>query len=282
MKAVVLDRSGVSCRDVPPPAPRAGEVVIDVAYAGVCRTDLFVADGLIRCELPRILGHELSGKVVGTGERVSVDPRLVSGFLGIDRDGAFAEQLCVPVSSLVRLPPDLPLDVGAYIEPVAAALAVTKSGIRREQRGLVWGNGRIAELLLVVLAALGFRDVQRFDHGSLAALESERFDFAIETGLDDRAFEHVVRALIPGGRLVLKSRTQTPVGFPLLPLVKKEIEIRAVAYGSFDEAVELVHSGRIDVRALLGPKRPLSEVEQVFAEARRGESNKLLFAVGGG
>jgi threonine dehydrogenase-like Zn-dependent dehydrogenase len=279
MKAVVLDRTGLACREVPPPVARAGEVLIDVAYAGVCRTDLFVAEGRIPCELPRVLGHELSGRVVGTGEAVSVDPRIAAGFLGIDCDGAFAERVCVPEACLVRLPTGLSLAEGAYVEPVAATLAITRSGIRREERGFVWGQGRIAELALAVLAALGFERIERFDHESPP--ESDHFDFAIETGLDTAAVEHIVGALRSGGKLVLKSRTLTAVGFPLAALVKKEIEIRAVAYGSFEQAVELIHARRLDVRSLLGAKRPLTDAEQVFAEARRGEQKKLLFEIGG-
>lgn len=273
MKAVVLDRSGLACVDVAEPVPREGEVTIDVAFAGVCRTDLFVAERRIACELPRILGHELSGRVVGTGEHVSVDPRIENGFLGIDRDGAFAERVCVPTSALVPLPRELPLELGAYVEPVAATLAIEKAGIRPRERGLVWGQGRIAELLVLVLRALGFERIEREP-------AKNAFDFAIETGLDAEGLGAVVEALVPGGTLVLKSRTLAPVAFPLATLVKKEIHMRAVAYGSFERAVELMSSGRLDVRPLLGAVRPLVDAEQVFAEARRGESRKLMFRMG--
>jgi L-iditol 2-dehydrogenase len=272
MKAVVLDRRGLTCAEVAEPSPREDEVVIEVSFAGVCRTDLFVAERRIPCDLPRILGHELSGRVVGTGEHVSVDPRIADGFLGIDRDGAFAERVCVPRSALVALPRELPLELGAYVEPVAATLAIEKTGIRPDQRGLVWGQGRIAELLLLVLRALGFEHIER---------EPARnaFDFAIETGLDAEGFDCVIEALVPGGTLVLKSRTLTPVAFPLAKLVKKEVQMRAVAYGSFERAVELMTTGRLDVRPLLGSMRPLSDAEDVFAEARRGESKKLMFCM---
>lgn len=278
MKAVVLDRRGLGCREVPEPVPRPGEVLVEVAFAGVCRTDLFVAERRIPCELPRILGHELSGRVVDNGEPVSVDPRVECGFLGIDRDGAFAELVCVPRRALVALPRELPLELGAYVEPVAATLAIEKSGILPGERGLVWGRGRIAELLLLTLQALGFERVERFDPESAPA--REQFDFAIETGLDARSLEQIVAALVPGGKLVLKSRTLEPVSFPLATLVKKEIEIRCVAYGSFERAVELIASGRLDVRPLLGAMYALDDAERVFAEARRGESKKLLFRVG--
>lgn len=278
MRAVVLDRQGLSCTEVERPIPRSGEVLVEVAYAGLCRTDLYVAEGRIACEKPRILGHELSGRVVGSGEHVSVDPRIESGFLGIDRDGAFAEFLVVPVANLVRLPKELPLEVGAYVEPIAATLAVEKSGIHPSERGLVWGTGRIAELLCRTLCALGFERVERRDASSAPTASS--FDFAIETGLDETGFAEIVGALKPGGRLVLKSRTLAPVAFPLARLVTKEIELRAVHYGSFERAVELIATGRLDVRPLLGDVRPLTDAEAVFGEARRGEQKKPMFRVG--
>jgi L-iditol 2-dehydrogenase len=278
LKAIVLDRLGLSATEVEAPVPRAGEVLVEVAYAGLCRTDLYVAEGRIPCEKPRILGHELSGRVVGSGEHVTVDPRVGSGFFGIERDGAFAELIAVPEANLVRLPRDLPLELGAYVEPVAATLAVGKSGIWPWERGLVWGTGRIAELLLRTLAALGFEHVEQRDASS--AVPESAFDFAIETSLDETGFEHVVRALKPGGRLVLKSRTLAPVAFPLASLVKKEIQIRAVHYGSFELAVELIATGRLDVRPLLGEARSLLDAEAVFGEARRGEQKKPMFRVG--
>jgi L-iditol 2-dehydrogenase len=278
VKAVVLDRLGLSCADVERPVPRAGEVLVEVAYAGLCRTDLYVAEGRIACEKPRILGHELSGRVVGSGEHVSVDPRIESGFLGIDLDGAFAELVVVPEANLVRLPKSVPLEVGAYVEPIAATLAVDKSGIHPSERGLVWGTGRIAELLCRTLAALGFERVERAD--ATSDVPESCFDFAIETGLDETGFARVVSALKPGGRLVLKSRTLEPVAFPLASLVKKEIALRAVQYGSFERAVELIATGRLDVRPLLGDVRPLTDAEAVFREARRGEQKKPMFRLG--
>ena len=107
---------------------------VRVAFAGVCRTDLFVADGRLPSRDPVVLGHELSGVVdeagpasgFAAGERVTVDPLLPCGrcaacqdagaratraacrapeMLGVARHGAFADRLVVPASALHRVPP---------------------------------------------------------------------------------------------------------------------------------------------------------------------------------
>src|SRR3954452_1647830 len=110
MRAIVFDGSSLAPADVPDPEPGAGEVLIEGAACGGCRTDLGIVDGeLTKPKLPLILGHQIVGRVVGDGRRVGV-PWLgwtcgecrycTSGrenlcdraqFTGYDRDGGFAE-----------------------------------------------------------------------------------------------------------------------------------------------------------------------------------------------
>jgi alcohol dehydrogenase, propanol-preferring len=113
MRAVVFDGSSLAPAEVPDPEPGRGELLIEVAACGVCRTDLHIVDGeLSKPKLPLVLGHQIVGRVVGEGRRVGV-PWLgwtdgtcrycTSGrenlcdraqFTGYDRDGGYAE-LCV-------------------------------------------------------------------------------------------------------------------------------------------------------------------------------------------
>jgi propanol-preferring alcohol dehydrogenase len=115
---MLLDGPGSALRlgDLPDPEPGPGEVLLEVAACGVCRTDLHILDGeLDRPKLPLVLGHQIVGRVVaggerfGAGERVGVpwlgwtdgDCRYCrSGrenlcdharFTGYDRDGGYAE-----------------------------------------------------------------------------------------------------------------------------------------------------------------------------------------------
>lgn len=74
MRAMVLDRPGLplTMRERETPAPGRGEVLVEIAACGVCRTDLHVVDGeLARPKLPIVPGHEIVGRVAAVGEGVT-------------------------------------------------------------------------------------------------------------------------------------------------------------------------------------------------------------------
>lgn len=74
MRAMVLDRPATPLvmRERPVPRPGAGEILVEVAACGVCRTDLHVVDGeLPEPKLPIVPGHEIVGRVAGMGEGVA-------------------------------------------------------------------------------------------------------------------------------------------------------------------------------------------------------------------
>ncbi len=148
------------------------EVLVRLAYAGICRTDLYVAEGRLPVRSPRIvLGHEAAGTVVGRGSSASLalDASVVvlplacdvcarpltcdhAERLGVDRDGVFADLVSIPESSVRPLPLGFgssvdapPLKLAAYVEPVAAALAV-RAKIPHDASVVIYGRGRIAEL----------------------------------------------------------------------------------------------------------------------------------------
>src|SRR5262245_20651672 len=70
MNALLKDGPRVAVRQVPRPTPGRGEVLVRVALAGVGRTDLHVADGLIPTAAKVILGHEFAGTIEETGAEV--------------------------------------------------------------------------------------------------------------------------------------------------------------------------------------------------------------------
>jgi alcohol dehydrogenase, propanol-preferring len=88
MRAMVLNasRTPLEARNLPRPRPAAGQVLIEVAACGVCRTDLHIVDGeLDRPKLPLILGHEIVGRVVELGSearQVQVGQRVGVPWLG--------------------------------------------------------------------------------------------------------------------------------------------------------------------------------------------------------
>ncbi len=179
MRAIVRQQTRTSLGARPVPRRASGWVRLRVLLAGICRTDVHAAEGLLSTGGSRILGHEMAGEVEEAdpgsgfecGDRVTVSPLLACGtcagcarasrcaepkMLGVDVDGAFAEEVVVPVGSVHRVPRGLSLRRAAYVEPMAATLSVVCAPIRTDQRGLVLGAGRIADLTTRVLRHLGF------------------------------------------------------------------------------------------------------------------------------
>ncbi len=102
MKAMVLDRPGapLCAAELTDPEPAAGQVLVEVAACGVCRTDLHVVDGeLPDPKLPLVLGHQIVGRVVRGGGRFEPDARIGIPWLGwTDNDCRYCasgrENLC--------------------------------------------------------------------------------------------------------------------------------------------------------------------------------------------
>lgn len=160
--------------------PQAGEVRLDVAFCGVCGTDLHIYHGVMdqRLTLPQIIGHEMSGRVVELGEGVTgfkvgdpvvvrpLDSRLESPedkgqshicqklkFLGIDTPGAYQSSWTVPAFTLHKVPENMNLKLAAFVEPVAVACHDVRLGqIKSGEKVVVLGGGPIG--LLVALVCL--------------------------------------------------------------------------------------------------------------------------------
>ena len=197
--------------DLPTPEPPAGEVLLRVLAAGVCRTDLALlrsgGDGIA---LPVTLGHEIVGEVVAVGDGVASSDRagvvavyellgcgacaacagghdnvcreLVPGAIGITRDGGMADHVVVPARNIVAL---------GHVDPVLAA-PLTDAGmtalhaVERARRLLEPG----ATAVVVGIGGLGHLAVQFLRATSKVRVlavdvDRARLDFAAETGADD-------------------------------------------------------------------------------------------------
>lgn len=164
--------------------PAAGEVQIDVAFCGICGTDMHVYHGNMeeRIGNHRVIGHEMSGVVSATGEGVSgfepgqpivvrpLDhcgdcPACNAGhahvchnlkFLGLDTDGAFQNKWTVPAHTLHSLPAEISLQHAALVEPVAVACHDVRLGrVAKGEDVLVVGGGPIGILNAMVARDAG-------------------------------------------------------------------------------------------------------------------------------
>lgn len=210
MHAAVLHAPGdLRYEVVRVPCPRAGRVLVRVAVAGHCGSDLprIMVTGTY--SLPTIPGHEFAGRVAQVaedvdaswnGRRVAVIPLVPCGeceycrvgwtylclrydYLGSRSDGGFAEYAEVPVANLVPLPPELSDEDGAALEPVAVALHGIRraGGVRPEDIVLVLGVGSVGAFALQWARVLGANRVFAVD------VDDAKLDVARQLGADDVA-----------------------------------------------------------------------------------------------
>ena len=230
-------------------------VWIQIHYAGLCRTDVMAAYGIIPVCEHRILGHECSGVVVYApdnstlkkGMPVTINPLYANGFLGLDMNGAFAEFMEVPEHMILPLPSNLSLHKAAFTEPVAAALAVLNCDITPKDRGLVLGKGRIAALTFEILKHYGFKYIQCSE-----TTTKDNFDFIIETSIQSNDIENLLSSLRRKGVLVLKSRMYKNIEFPTKIVVERELKIQGAHYGSFPQAIQLLLEDQINCQQFFG------------------------------
>ena len=169
------------------PQVAPGEVKVEVAYAGICGSDMHIIHGqnaFVR--FPRVTGHEFSGVVreVGhsvehlkVGDRVCIDPVISCGtcypcrinrpnvctrlqVIGVHRDGGFSEQVCVPAENAHRLPDSMALSHAALVEPYSIALNVLdRMQPHPGDSLLIYGAGVIGLTLVQMARALGLTDI---------------------------------------------------------------------------------------------------------------------------
>ena len=167
-------------QDVPEPKPGPGEVVVEVAAAGICGSELegFRSQSPFRVP-PLIMGHELAGRRADDGTPVAVNPLIACGacdlclrglpnvcrnraLVGIHRAGGFAERVAVPESSLVPLPADADLPRAALIEPFANGVHAWQLALAQDPAiakvGIV-GAGMLGLAVALVALEAGVREV---------------------------------------------------------------------------------------------------------------------------
>lgn len=181
MKAIVFAAPNVvEMRQLPVPDVKEGWALIQVAYAGICGSDLTIYAGAHpRAKAPLVMGHEFSGYLqqdipgVAKGTLVSVNPLLSCGrcepclsgnthvckelkLLGIDCDGGMAEYAIAPISMIVPAPDGLSPKLGAFVEPMAVTVhALREASFLPGDNAVVFGAGTIGLCTAITLQRFG-------------------------------------------------------------------------------------------------------------------------------
>lgn len=186
MLALVKEKEGkenLLLKDCPLPTYGEDEVLIRVAYSGICGTDLHIYHDQYPYYPPVILGHEFSGEIVEVGEKVTLfapGDRVVGEphnkacgkcyqcrnghiqncsdkrSIGWGIDGAFTNYLVMPENLLHRIPAKVSMEAAAVAEPAAivAHQLLERAGVRAGDNVVIMGVGPIA-LLAAQMAKIG-------------------------------------------------------------------------------------------------------------------------------
>lgn len=323
--------------DVPTPSPERGEVLVRVVAAGICGSDLHILEGDSPLDAyPRVLGHEIAGVVerVGygvadwrPGDRVCVDFLVSCGEcdrcrqgreslcrtragLGAQRDGGFAEYVCVPARNLVRVPETVPLAHAALATDALATPyhAIDKRAHLRPGQGVaVIGLGGLGLNALELLGLYNVSPLIAFDvdPGSRARAEAaaacDTFDpreYDVRQGLGLRRIETVLdfvgspetvefatRLVDRGGRVVVVGLSHENLELTTgMRFVRDEVELVGSYAFEREEIREIVAhlaSGRLDVAASITHRVPLEEINRgvEILAARTGAPGRIVVEV---
>ena len=190
MKAAVFKEVGrpLQVETVEDPAPASTELVVKVAYCGVCGTDLHATrEGLTTACCDQILGHEYVGEIVEVGrqvegnwqvgDRVCAMPFIACGTClpcaaghffecqhkkvsGVDDPGGFAQYVTTGARETIMLPDSLELRAAALVEPLAVGIhAVRMADVKAGSRVMVIGAGPIGLTVALWCRFFGAREV---------------------------------------------------------------------------------------------------------------------------
>lgn len=315
MRAIVLDQQQVLVRDDHPlPSLADGEVLVRVVRAGVCETDLQLIRGYMGFR--GVLGHEFVGlaesgpfagqRVVGeincscwrcetclSGRPTHCPHRSVIGIL--NHDGAFADFVAVPQRNLHVVPDSVSTDLAVFTEPLAAAFQIpAQLPIRREDRVIVLGDGRLGNLCAQVLARLADRVVVIGKHvEKLAILRQlgletcllgsrprERLaDIVVDCTGSESGLPTALQLVRPRGTIVLKTTVAGTQTLSWAPIVIDEVAIVGSRCGPFDRALIALERGEVQVQPLISDRFKLPDGLTALQRAQSKDVLKVLLDV---
>ena len=314
MRALVYHGQLKLKRHAPKPATVPGEALIRVTLAGICNTDLEITRGYM--DFRGVLGHEFVGLVEEAEDRSWIGRRVVGDIncacggcaacrrgdaihcpdrttLGIGgRDGALADYCLLPLTNLHRVPDTVSDEQAVFVEPLAAALAITdRVHIRPTDSAIVIGDGKLGLLVAQVLALTGCRlQIVGRHKANLSILERHRIPTCLETDVPAGRPADVVidctghsggltlarRLVRPRGKLVLKSTFHGDNRVNLTSLVVDEVSLIGSRCGPFAPALRLLEQRLVDVESLIDSTYALDDGLAAFARAATKGTLKVL------
>jgi threonine 3-dehydrogenase len=337
MKALVKTRSepGLWLEEVPVPHIGINDVLVKIHKTAICGTDVHIykwnpwAQKTI--PVPMVVGHEFVGRVaeVGSnvrdfkpGDLVSGEGHLVCGRcrnclagrrhlcmrtsgVGVNRPGAYAEYLSIPVTNIWYCDPHIPLDILACFDPLGNATHTALSFDVLGEDVLITGAGPIGCMAAAIARHAGARYVVVTDvnpyrlklakkMGATLALDvrkqkiadaqkklgmREGFDVGLEMSGNPDALRSMLANMCHGGKIAMLGilETETAIDWDLVVfngLTLKGIYGREM-YETWYKMTVMIQAG-LDIRPVITHRFNYTEYEKAFEVMRSGKSGKVI------
>lgn len=338
MKALVKRerKPGLWLEDVPKPEVGINDVLIRVDRTGICGTDLHIFkwdDWAQRTiPVPMVVGHEFVGEVVEVGsnvkdffpgEVVSAEGHVVCGRcrnclagrrhlckdtvgIGVNRQGAFAEYVSVPMTNVWHHEAGIDRDVASIFDPFGNAVHTALSFPVLGEDVLVTGAGPIGIMAAAVAKHAGARyvvvtDVNDYrlelarkmgatlalnvkENGALRKAQEELgmkegFDVGLEMSGSPEALEDMIGNMCHGGKIAMLGIPSRQVPFDWNKVVFNMLTIKGIygreMYETWYKMTVMLESG-LDIRPAITHRFHYSEFQKAFEIMRTGESGKVI------
>ena len=336
MKALTKKKSepGLWLEDVPVPKVGENDVLIKIQKAAICGTDIHIFNwdkwSQKTIKTPLVIGHEFVGIVekigsnvhdVELGELVSGEGHIVCGrcrnclagrrhlctdpnCIGVNRNGAFAEYLSIPVSNIWHCDTSIPKDVLACFDPFGNAVHTTLSYDLIGEDVLITGAGPIGCMAVAVAKYAGARYVvitdvnpyrlelakkmgptltldvrsQSIENAVKKLKMKEGFDVGLEMSGNPQAFKDMLANMCHGGKIALLGiMPETAIDWDYV--VFNGLTIKGI-YGremfeTWYKATMLIQGG-VDLMPLITHRFHYTEYQKGFEVMRTGKSGKVI------
>jgi threonine 3-dehydrogenase len=337
MRAIVKTRPGPGLEmiEVPEPEIEINDVLIRVERTGICGTDLHIEEwnewAQQAVPAPLVIGHEFVGEVVEVGsnvndftpgEVVSGEGHVVCGRcrncmagrrhlcadakgIGVNRPGAFAELIALPMTNVWHHDPGVDRDVAAIFDPFGNAVHTALQFPVLGEDVLITGAGPIGLMAAAVVRHAGARHVVITDvipyrlelartlgvsvaldvrEGSVAETQAklgmkEGFDVGLEMSGNPAALRDMLQNMSHGGRVAMLGIPDGPFEVDWSTVIFDQLTIRGVygrqMYETWYMMTVMLQSG-LDITPVITHRFPSGRFEEAFAAIRTGETGKVL------
>ena len=337
MDAIVKPVAGVGLelRQVAVPDPGPGEVLIKVHKTAICGTDVHIYDwtpwSAEHVKPPMVIGHEYVGEIAALGAgvtgltvgmRVSGEGHITCGHcrnchtgniqwckntkgVGVDRDGAFAEYVCIPEKNVIIIDPQLDEDVVAFFDAFGNATHTALMFNLVGEDVLITGAGPIGVIACGICKYAGARRVVITDMneyrldlarkmGADAAVNVakedlqevmkqqglvEGFDVGLEMSGSGAAFKQLLSVMRNGGKVSLLGLGNGPISLDMNLIIGKGLTLQGIYGRKMDNWHQMSYmvQGGLDLHPVITHRFHYTEFEKGFEAMHSGNSGKVIF-----